>query len=98
MFVFDIILNGFHIIITFIIINFVFFSLRSNFYAEYKPQSLLRIPTAPHSCPAVSSDSPLHVTMEWDPYDPNCGQWMEYIIPGVTYPPVPLLNERQYWL
>ncbi|CAK8696332.1 unnamed protein product [Clavelina lepadiformis] len=42
----------------------------------------------------------LHVTMEWDPYDMNYGatHWMEYIIPGITYPSHPLLCNEQYWV
>lgn len=75
----------------------------SRLYAYYKPlpnsQRLVR--SVPRSRPATFPDSSsLHVTMEWDPYDPayeTC-HWMEYIIPGVTYPPPPLLNDQQYWL
>lgn len=41
-----------------------------------------------------------HVTMEWDPYDTGYGNeyWMEYFIPGVSYPPCPQLSADQYWL
>ncbi|XP_039269663.1 uncharacterized protein LOC120344487 [Styela clava] len=41
-----------------------------------------------------------HVTMEWDPYDTDYGMahWREYFIPGVSYPPQPLLCQEQHWL
>lgn len=45
-------------------------------------------------------DELFQATMEWDPYDLGEGhaRWQEFFIPGVTFPPQPVLCPDEYWL
>ncbi|XP_078491695.1 uncharacterized protein LOC100177349 [Ciona intestinalis] len=67
------------------------------------PGETPNLPPFPRRRPATVAGfegSMHHVTMEWDPYDVGYGDngWTEYVIPGVTYPPYPLLCKKQYWV
>nr|CAB3261802.1 uncharacterized protein LOC100177349 [Phallusia mammillata] len=70
-----------------------------NAFSRHTPLARL----TPRRRPATISGperSALHITMEWDPYELGYGSshWMEYFIPGVAYPPQPLLCKEQYWV
>lgn len=45
-------------------------------------------------------DELFQATMEWDPYDIDYGhaRFQEIFIPGVTFPPQPILCPDEYWL